>query len=65
VKAPVLILNGEKDSVFRSGEAEFARAHPRARVELIPRAGHLANFDDPVAFSEAVRRFAQHLSNSG
>ncbi|GAP51512.1 alpha/beta fold hydrolase [Streptomyces azureus] len=65
VAAPVLILNGEKDSVFRSGEAEFARAHPRARVELIPRAGHLANFDDPVAFSEAVRRFAQHLSNSG
>jgi pimeloyl-ACP methyl ester carboxylesterase len=64
VAAPVLILNGEKDSVFRSGEAEFARAHPRARVELIPRAGHLANFDAPDAFSDAVRRFAQQLSDS-
>ncbi|MEU6905176.1 alpha/beta hydrolase [Streptomyces coeruleorubidus] len=64
VAAPVLILNGEKDSVFRSGEAEFARAHPRARVELIPRARHLANFDDPDAFSDAVRRFARQLSNS-
>lgn len=65
VAAPVLILNGEKDSAFRSGEAEFARAHQRARVELIPRAGHLANFDDPNAFSDAVRRFAQQLGTGG
>ncbi|MYY09842.1 alpha/beta fold hydrolase [Streptomyces sp. SID4919] len=62
VAAPVLILNGEKDTVFRSGETDFVRAHPHARIELIPRAGHLANFDDPDAFTEAVRRFARHLS---
>lgn len=62
VAAPVLILNGEKDTVFRSGETEFARAHPDARVELIPRARHLANFDDPDAFSAAVRRFARELA---
>ncbi|MFE9935931.1 alpha/beta fold hydrolase [Streptomyces hirsutus] len=65
VKAPVLILNGEKDIVFRSGEADFARAHPHARVELIPRAGHLANFDDPDAFTDAVRRFARQLPAVG
>lgn len=62
VKAPVLILNGEKDAVFRAEEADFARAHPHARVELIPRARHLANFDDPDAFTDAVRRFARQLS---
>ncbi|MCX5414318.1 alpha/beta fold hydrolase [Streptomyces sp. NBC_00059] len=61
VAAPVLILNGEKDTVFRSGEADFARAHPQARIELIPRAGHLANFDAPDAFTDAVRRFAREL----
>ncbi|MER7734075.1 alpha/beta hydrolase [Streptomyces erythrochromogenes] len=61
VDAPVLILNGEKDTVFRSGEREFARAHGRARIELIPRARHLANFDDPGAFTDAVRRFALDL----
>ncbi|MET9804702.1 alpha/beta hydrolase [Streptomyces sp. NPDC006368] len=61
VKAPVLILNGEKDAVFRSGERDFARAHPHARVELVPRAGHLANFDAPGAFTDAVRRFARQL----
>ncbi|WP_405189900.1 alpha/beta hydrolase [Streptomyces anulatus] len=62
VAAPALILNGEKDSLFRSGEADFARAHPHARVELIPRAGHLANFDAPDAFTDAVRRFARQLT---
>ncbi|MDX3536832.1 alpha/beta hydrolase [Streptomyces sp. MB09-01] len=61
VSAPVLILNGEKDTVFRSGETDFARAHPDARIELIPRARHLANFDDPEAFTDAVRRFALQL----
>ncbi|MER6257466.1 alpha/beta hydrolase [Streptomyces sp. NPDC001584] len=61
VSAPVLILNGEKDTVFRSGETDFARAHPHARIELIPRARHLANFDDPDAFTDAVRRFALHI----
>lgn len=65
VAAPVLLLNGEKDAVFRSGERDFARAHPHARVELIPRAGHLANFDDPDAFTDAVRRFARQLPEHG
>ncbi|MEU6298181.1 alpha/beta fold hydrolase [Streptomyces erythrochromogenes] len=65
VDAPVLILNGEKDTVFRSGEREFARAHGRARIELIPRARHLANFDDPGAFTDAVRRFAMDLPMRG
>ncbi|QKV93932.1 alpha/beta hydrolase [Streptomyces sp. NA02950] len=61
VPAPVLILNGEKDRLFRSGEREFARAHPNARIELIPRARHLANFDAPAAFTDAIRRFAREL----
>ncbi|MEU2096905.1 alpha/beta fold hydrolase [Streptomyces globisporus] len=65
VAAPVLILNGEKDTVFRSAEADFARAHPDARIELIPRAGHLANFDAPDAFTDAVRRFARQLPVAG
>lgn len=62
VQAPVLLLNGEKDHLFRSGEREFARAHPRARVELIPGARHLSNFDDPAAFTDAVRRFARETA---
>ncbi|WP_432587555.1 alpha/beta fold hydrolase [Streptomyces sp. HD1123-B1] len=61
VDAPVLILNGERDPLFRAGEREFARAHPNARIELIPRARHLANFDAPATFTDAIRRFAREL----
>lgn len=62
VRAPVLILNGERDRLFRSGEREFARARPGTRIEVIPGAGHLANFDNPAAVTDAVRRFARELS---
>ncbi|MGW6950795.1 alpha/beta fold hydrolase [Streptomyces xanthophaeus] len=54
-------LERRERPLFRSGEREFARAHPHARVELIPRARHLADFDDPDAFTDAVRRFARQL----
>ncbi|MFD8981152.1 alpha/beta fold hydrolase [Streptomyces sp. NPDC059564] len=57
----MLLLNGEKDTVFRSGERDFVRAHPHARIELIPRARHLTNFDDPDAFTDAARRFALRI----
>ncbi|MFG2058868.1 alpha/beta fold hydrolase [Micromonospora sp. NPDC048930] len=62
VRAPVLILNGQRDRLFRSGERAFARARPGTRIELIPGAAHLANFDAPAAVTEAVRRFARELS---
>ncbi|MFE9206211.1 alpha/beta fold hydrolase [Micromonospora sp. NPDC007230] len=62
VRAPVLILNGERDRLFRAGEQEFARARPGTRIELVPGAGHLANFDAPAAVTEAIRRFARELS---
>ncbi|MFF8830924.1 alpha/beta fold hydrolase [Streptomyces sp. NPDC015131] len=61
VRVPVLLLNGEKDGVFRSGERDFAHANPGARIELIPRARHLANFDEPEAFTHAIRHFARRL----
>ncbi|MFJ6769595.1 alpha/beta fold hydrolase [Kitasatospora sp. NPDC091257] len=63
IEAPVLILNGEKDPAFRSGERALAAAHPRgrARVQLVPRARHLANLDAPEAVTDAVRRFAREL----
>ncbi|NES29080.1 alpha/beta fold hydrolase [Micromonospora terminaliae] len=64
VHAPVLILNGERDRLFRSGEHAFAAARPGTRIELIPGAAHLANFDNPAAVTDALRRFARELSPS-
>jgi hypothetical protein len=43
-------------------ERAFAQARPGTRIELIPGAAHLANFDAPAAVPDAERRFARQLS---
>jgi pimeloyl-ACP methyl ester carboxylesterase len=58
---PVLILNGEKDSGPRRGEARFAAALQQGRVEIVPGAGHACNLDNVEGFNQAVRGFAQSI----
>lgn len=58
---PSLLLNGEFDLFFRPTEPGFAAAAVDARRVLIRRATHLANLDQPAAFSAAVRRFATRV----
>ena len=55
---PTLILNGEFDLPFRLSAPAFAAAARRPRRVRLAGATHLANLDRPLAFSEAVRRFA-------
>lgn len=64
VRCPILVLNGQYDQ-FRLGTKEFLRACPRARVEIIPRASHISNLDQPRAFAEAVLRFARSVDADG
>ena len=56
-----LILNGELDVIFRLAAPTFAAAAVDARRVRLAGATHLANLDRPLAFSEAVRRFARSL----
>ncbi len=58
---PVLVLNGEADYAFRAGETEFVRAARQGRLEVIPRASHGSNLDQPASFTAAVRAFARSL----
>lgn len=58
---PVLILNGEDDTLNRKGEAALAAAAQHARIEIIENAGHLCNLQEPEAFSKAVRTFARSV----
>jgi pimeloyl-ACP methyl ester carboxylesterase len=58
---PVMILNGDLDVLFRLGAGRFARAARDVRRVRIRGAMHLANLDQPAAFSEAVRRFMGSL----
>jgi pimeloyl-ACP methyl ester carboxylesterase len=56
---PVLILNGDRDTLYRIGELTFLTAAQDARLQLIGNAGHVANLEEPEAYSRAVRRFAR------
>jgi 3-oxoadipate enol-lactonase len=52
---PALVLVGEEDGVTPPAEAHaMAAALPKATLQVIPRAGHLANLEAPAAFNEAV-----------
>jgi pimeloyl-ACP methyl ester carboxylesterase len=63
VRYPVLLLNGQFDQ-FRIGTRAFLRACPRARTEIVRRAGHLSNLDQPEAFADALLRFTRRVADS-
>lgn len=56
---PVLLLNGERDGLYRLGELLFLAAAPDARLQLVRRAGHVANLEQPERYDRAVRSFAR------
>jgi pimeloyl-ACP methyl ester carboxylesterase len=61
IEVPLLLVNGEHDdlgSIARHAAA-WAAAEPRARLEVLPGAGHNANQDDPAAFNRVLREFLQ------
>jgi pimeloyl-ACP methyl ester carboxylesterase len=60
---PSLLINGELDLFFRPTERSFARVAANPRRVLIRRATHLANVDQPAAFTAAIRRFAASLES--
>jgi len=58
ISVPTLVLVGEEDVLTPPDEAKaMAAAIPGARLEVIPRAGHLANLENPDAVNAALRSF--------
>jgi len=58
VAVPTLVLVGEEDVLTPPDEARaVAAAIPGARLEVIPRAGHLANLENPEAVNTALLAF--------
>ena len=58
VKAPVLVLTGEHDGMSEPRTArEVADALPNARFESIPKAGHIAFFENPERVFELMDEF--------
>jgi pimeloyl-ACP methyl ester carboxylesterase len=63
-KIPALILNGESDSPFILRHAKILQqAYPGADYRIIPRAGHLANLDNPEVFNLMVLEFLSELAS--
>jgi pimeloyl-ACP methyl ester carboxylesterase len=55
---PILIINGEHDTLARIGAgAELRRTLPHAQLAIIPQAGHLSNLDNPGAYNQALEQF--------
>jgi len=59
---PVLIINGEKDHIFRRGERLYRKSIRNSRIVVIKNAGHMCNLDAPEEFNKHLREFADSLS---
>lgn len=60
IHCPTLILAGEEDVITPSADARLMAEHiPNARLVTIPRAGHLANLEQPEAFNQALTAFLE------
>ncbi len=60
LEVPTLILHGADDQLIPVTEAEaMAAAMPRAKLVIVPDAGHLPNLEQPDFFNDAVRDFLE------
>jgi 3-oxoadipate enol-lactonase len=59
---PTLVLCGDRDEPNLPFCREIAEHIPGARLEIIPDAGHVANLDNPEAFTKAMRRFLERFT---
>jgi 3-oxoadipate enol-lactonase len=58
INVPTLVVWGEFDAVCPREDAEFLASNiPGAQLEIISKAGHLSNLENPEAFNAVVRRF--------
>jgi pimeloyl-ACP methyl ester carboxylesterase len=59
---PVLVVVGEQDTPFLEDSRRMAGAIPRARLAVIPDAGHSPQFENPEGWYEAVSGFLAEIS---
>jgi len=57
LRPPALIVAGEADAPSVATSRALAAALPRARLEIIPGAGHVVNLQQPAAFNAALLSF--------
>jgi len=61
VSAPVLLVVGAEDSRFLAVARDLEPRLPRARLQIIPDAGHAAHLENPQAFDRIAREFLRDV----
>jgi 3-oxoadipate enol-lactonase len=62
IRVPTLVVCGAEDVITPPAESEAIHAAvPGSRLAVIPRAGHLANLEDPQAFNAVLGEFLAGL----
>lgn len=62
INVPALVIVGEEDAITPPHAAEsLASAIPDAALEIIPKAGHLSNLEQPEAFHAALSNWLRRL----
>jgi pimeloyl-ACP methyl ester carboxylesterase len=65
IGVPALVLVGAEDVLTPPSESTtMAAAIPRARLDVIPGAGHIANLESPAATNAALRAFLASLAQA-
>ena len=64
-QGPVMVVNGERDVLFRLATPAFTARAPNTRRVVIRGAGHRSSLDRPAEFSAAVRAFARDVTTPG
>src|SRR5215472_9795214 len=63
INVPTLIVAGEEDILTPLPEAELMKKHiPGSRLELVPRAGHYAAFEQPAYCGKLLRTFLNGMN---
>ena len=63
---PILIIVGEQDVLIPPVVAEmYRRRIPRAKILVVPGAGHSVYFEKPDIFNQAVVKFISQIEASG
>jgi pimeloyl-ACP methyl ester carboxylesterase len=62
IRVPTLVICGEEDAITPPAESEAMHAAiAGSTLELIPKAGHLANLEAPDAFNRALEAFLKRV----
>jgi len=65
VEAPTLLIVGARDLKYVGIGRELAMQLPRARLEIVPGAGHAVHLERSAAFSEAIVGFLERAGATG